>query len=211
MVEDGRCRLCHRFSETVEHLLAGCSKLAGSEYLSRHNRVLLILAIVWAKKFELVDKETIWYQQKWSRGTTLENAKAKLVWDFEFHLRKTTTARRPDLVLEDKEKKMIFICDMACPQTPNVQTKREEKLTKYRQLAYEMRERRPGYKVYVIPVVIGALGGGIKALKVDLKKLFNDNELDETVALMQRTVLMDSESLIRRVISGLIQPEDDNI
>ena len=211
LIEDGRCRLCHQFSETVEHLLAGCSKLAGSEYLSRHNRVLLMLAIVWAKKFELVDRETIWYQQKWSRGTTLENAKAKLVWDFEFHLRKTTTERRPDLVLEDKEEKMIFICDMACPQTPNVQTKREEKLTKYRQLAYEMRERRPGFKVYVVPVVIGALGGGIKALKADLKKLFNDNELDETVALMQRTVLMDSESLIRRVISGLIQPEDDNI
>jgi len=32
----------------------------------------------------------------------LENGQAKLVWDFEFKLRKTTTARRSDLAIEDK-------------------------------------------------------------------------------------------------------------
>ena len=39
-----------------------------------------------------------------------------------------------------------------------------------------MRERRPGYEIYVVPVVVAALGGGIKALKVDLKKIFNNNK-----------------------------------
>ena len=34
----------------------------------------------------------------------LVNKRGKLVWDFEFHLRKTTKARRPDLTLEDKAK-----------------------------------------------------------------------------------------------------------
>ena len=48
-------------------------------------------------------------------------------------------------------------------------------MTKYRQLAFETRERRPGYKIYVATVVVGALGGGTKALKVDLKKIFNNN------------------------------------
>ena len=73
-------------------------------------------------------------------GTVLENDKAKLVWNFEFHLRKTTTTRRPDLILEQKEMKQIWICGMACPQQQNLETKRTEKLTKYRQLAFEMRE-----------------------------------------------------------------------
>ena len=139
----------------------------------------------------------------------LENNKAKLVWDFEFHLRKTTTAGRPDLILELEIDKKIWICNLACPQQENIGAKRAEKTTKYRQTAFETREQRPGYEVYVVPVVVGALGGGIKALRFDLKKRFENNELlDEIIAMMQRTVLMDSESIIRRVIYGLIQGED---
>ena len=73
----------------------------------------------------------------------LENDKAKLVWDFEFHLRKTTTARRPNLILELKTDKKIWICDMAYPQQKNIGAKRAEKATKYRQIAFETREQRP--------------------------------------------------------------------
>ena len=83
-------------------------------------------------------------------------------------------------------------------------------MTKYRQLAFQTRERRPRYDVYVLPVIIGALGGGIKTLRKDLKKVFHNNELlDEVVATMQKTVLMDSESIIHRVMSGLIQGEEN--
>ena len=137
-------------------------------------------------------QEAIWYEQRWDRGTVLENDKAKLVWYIKFHLRKTTTARRPNLILELKADKKVWICVMACSQQNNVGAKRTEKLTKYRQLAFEMRGRRPGYKIYVVPVVVRALGGGIKALKVDLKKIFENNELlDEVIAMMQKTVLME--------------------
>ena len=100
----------------------------------------------------------------------LENDKAKQMLDFEFHLRKTTTTRRPDLILEHKIDKKIWICDMACPRQNNIGAKMAEKTTKYRQIAFETRERRPGYEVYVIPIVVGALGGGIKALRFDLKR-----------------------------------------
>ena len=63
----------------------------------------------------------------------------------------------------------------------------------------------------MVPVVVGSLGDGIKALKVDLEEIFNNNDLlDEAVAMMQKTVLMDSESIVQRVMSGLIQGEDNN-
>ena len=65
---------------------------------------------------------------------------------------------------------------MACTQQKSIGAKRTKKLTKFRQLAFETRERRPGYEIYVVPVVVAALGGGIKALKVDLKKIFNNNK-----------------------------------
>ena len=97
---------------------------------------------------------------------------------------------------------------MACPQKNNIGAKRAEKMTKYRQIAFKTRERRPGYKVYIVPVVAGALGGGIKVLRFDLKKIFGNNELlQEIIAMIQKTILMDSESIIQRVISGLIQGE----
>ena len=71
LTDNGRCRICTQHSETVEHLVAGCTKLTNSEYLTRHNRVLMILAVAWAKQQELVGQEAIWYEQRWDRGTVL--------------------------------------------------------------------------------------------------------------------------------------------
>ena len=82
LAEYSKCRLCGQQRETVELLLAGCKVLANSEYLTRHNRALIILAISWANEFNLVEKDMKWYKQKWCRGYVLENDHAKLVWDF---------------------------------------------------------------------------------------------------------------------------------
>ena len=212
LMEDGRCRVCFQHSETVKHLVAGCQNLANSEYVSRHNRALMILTVAWAKEHGLIAQDVVWYEQRWDRGTVFENERAKLMWDFEFHLRKTTTSRRSDLILETKEDRKILICDMACPQQQNIDTKRMEKLMKYRQLAFETRERCPGYVIKVVPVIIDALGGGTKMLKTELKTVFNDQELVHKIAGgMQRMVLMDSESIVRRGISGLIQGDEADV
>ena len=64
--------------------------------------------------------------------------------DFEFNLQNTSTSRRPDKILEGKEKKKIWFCDMRRPHNNSVETERNEKSSKYRKLAYELRERRTG-------------------------------------------------------------------
>ena len=158
------CRLCGSFRETFHHLLAGCQMLAGKEYLQRHNKALMVLAVAWAKKYEIIDENIVWYKEKWEKGKLFENMKGKLVRDFEYKLRQSSSARRPDLTLEDKETKRIWICDMVCPQENNIEAKVKEKLDKYQQLAFETRENRVVYKVEVIPLVIGCLGGGIRKL-----------------------------------------------
>ena len=100
---------------------------------------------------------------------------------------------------------------MACPQQQNLETKRTEKLTKYRQLAFEMRERRPGYEIKILPVIMGALGGGVKKVLNDLSNLVKKRELViRTAAEMQKTILLDSEAIIRKVLSGLIQSDLEN-
>ena len=132
------------------------------------------------------------------------------MWDFEFHLKETTTARRPDLILEMETDKKICICDMACSQQNNIGAKSTEKLKKYGQLVFKAREQRLGCKIHVVLAIVGALDSDIKAPKVDLKKIFNNNKLlDEVVAMMQKTVLMDSESIIRRFMSVLIQEDNE--
>ena len=47
----------------------------------------------------------------------------------------------PGLMLEKKQTKIIWICDITCPQENNIVKKILEKSTNYRQLAFEIRER----------------------------------------------------------------------
>ena len=51
---------------------------------------------------------------------------------------------------------------MVCLMQQNMDKKRRDKLTQYRQLAFEARERRSGYTVTIVPLTTGALGGGMK-------------------------------------------------
>ena len=90
-------------------------------------------------------------------------------------MRTNCTVKRPALTLEDTENKVVIVIDMTCPNEMNKEEKRTEKIRKYQQLCYEIREGREGYIVKMILSVIGCLGGGMKQLKSDLKELF-DNE-----------------------------------
>ena len=42
-------------------------------------------------------------------------------------MRKESTARRPDVTIESKERKVIHLVDMACPNRKNVLEKNKEK------------------------------------------------------------------------------------
>ena len=99
---------------------------------------------------------------------------------------------------------------MACPQQRNIEAKRLEKLTKQRQLTYKSREKYPKYEIMVVPMVIGALGGGIRQIMVDMGKSFENKDLlKRTICEMEKTVLMDSETTSRKVLSGLVQEMDE--
>ena len=45
LADDRKGRVCYEQLEMVEHLAAGCKVLANDEYLARHERALMILAI----------------------------------------------------------------------------------------------------------------------------------------------------------------------
>ena len=88
-----------------------------------------------------MERDQAWYKVKWEQGAVLENEHVNISWDFEYNMRKESTARRPDVTIEYKERKVIHLVDMALLSQKNVLEKNKEKRQKYQQLAFEVRER----------------------------------------------------------------------
>ena len=59
----------------------------------------MIMAVAWAKEYELADGDMVC-----NKNGGNEEQWGKPVWDFEFHLRKTTMTRRPDLPSGTKQR-----------------------------------------------------------------------------------------------------------
>ena len=74
-------------------------------------------------------------------------------------------------MLGEKQTRIIWIRDMACQQENNTEKKRFEKRTNYRQFAFQIRERRPGFNVKVVLLVINAFSGGIKEILKELENV----------------------------------------
>ena len=76
-------------------------------------------------------------------------------------------------------------------------------------MAFEIRERRKEYKVVVVPIIIGCLGGGVDKTIRGVRQIFENDVLAKQIpGTMQNTVLMDSETTLRKIFSGLIQLEE---
>ena len=87
----------------------------------------------------------------------------------------------------------------------NNNNNRIEKLRKYQQLAFKFRERREQYRVTVVPLVIGCLGGGIKQQTKGIKVLFKPEDVNSILSEMQKVVLWESETILRKATPGLMQ------
>ena len=97
---------------------------------------------------------------------------------------------------------------MACPSENNVDVKHAEKLQKYQQLAFVIRERQPGYNVMIIQIVSGCFGEGMRRVTNQIGRLISDKKKTRAISnKMVKTVLFESESITRKVLLGLIQKE----
>ena len=59
-----------------------------------------------------------------------------------------------------------------------------------------------------MPLVINVFGGAVKDILKELENMFEKDDLYERiVAEMQKTIFLDSETIIRKVLSGLMQSD----
>ena len=89
--------------------------------------------------------------------SVVENDKCKILWDFTIQTDHYITARRPDIVVVDKDKKTCQLIYVACPGDKRVKEKDDKKVVKDQDLARELRKIW-NKEVKVIPIVIGKLG-----------------------------------------------------
>ena len=114
----------------------------------------------------------------------------------------------PDITEEGRIGKRTSLEDMACPQEQNIEEKHWKKLNKDQLLAFETKGKRPEFHVEVIPMVIGRLGGGINKLQPQIDKLIrHEKEAKWVVRNMQKIVLMESQTLLRKVASKVVQED----
>ena len=124
---DVQCRLCGKAQESVAHILAGCSALAQSKYLHRHNCVLKILFFEMLHDLELVDTVPPWYSPIEPKPV-YESADAQAFWDVPLYADDVVVrAKRIDARVVDHKRKNVTILEMSCPWVDNRAAKDQDK------------------------------------------------------------------------------------
>ena len=175
----------NRKQKSVNHLTSECSKLVQHEYKRRHDKVTLYMHWQLCGKAELERTD----------GT---NTPERVVENESFNVQsdRLAEARRPDIVLVDKQVLEAKINDIAIPGDARVKDKELEKIQKYQLLREEIRKLWKPKKVTVQPVVVGALGAVSDMFDKHMEKLGISIRLE----VIQKTVLLGTARLLRTVL-----------
>ena len=129
-------------------------------------------------------------------ASVLENDTHKLLWDFYIQTDHLISARRPNLIITNNNKKRTCkIADFAVPADHRLKLKECEKKDKYLDLVRELKKLW-NMKVTIIPIVIGAFGTVTKGLLKGLEDL----EVGGRVEIIQTTTLLGTARILRRVL-----------
>ena len=149
--QNSKCRLRDDLDETINHIICEYSKLAQKEYKTRHDWVGKVIYRQMCKKFKF-DHVNKWY--KHIPATVLENDTHKLLWAFGTQTDHLISARRPDVIIINKEKRIW---------NHRIKLKECEKKNKYLDLVKELKKLR-NMRVIIVSIVIDAFGTTTKGL-----------------------------------------------
>ena len=141
------CRLCGETTETVRHIVSGCKKLVQREYRKRHDKVALRVHWEMCRKYG-IECTNKWYDHQ--PLSTAENGEVRITWDMTIFTDKVLKHNRPDTTLMHKDTQKWTLIDIAVPADQNIIQTEEEKIEKYKELAFEIRRIHGASKVTVI-------------------------------------------------------------
>ena len=184
--------MCKSANETVTHILAACPKLAQTEYLKRHNAVAAVIHKNICDEYGIETAKQTWLHHP---EAVTETEEVKILWDFEIRTDRVIPARRPDIVVLDKEERKLTIIDVAVPSDANIKDKETEKITKYQDLKIEL-QRMWNIKARVVPVVVGVLG----ATSPGIEKHLDNIPGKQDVRPLLKSALLGSAHILRKVL-----------
>ena len=190
--QNTKYRLCSDRVETINHIISECSKLAQKVYKARHDWVGNVIHWEMCKKFKF-EHASKWYMQ--NAPSVLENITHKPQWDFNIQTDHLIPARRPDLIIINKKKRICKIVDSAVPADHRINLKECEKKDSYLDLARELKKLW-NMKVTIVPIMTGAFGTITKRLL----KGMEDLEVGRRVETIQMTALIRTARILRRVL-----------
>ena len=132
-LESPFCRLCGEKGESVTRIVCECEKLAQREYKQRHDNVAKVVHWKLCEKNHL-EKKDKWYEH--APDSVSENEEVKLLWGVNIQCDHVTEARRPDIVVVNKQEKKCTIIDIAVPANKRIGEK--ENVEKYQDLKREI-------------------------------------------------------------------------
>ena len=145
--QNSKCMLCNDRDETINHIISECSKLAQKECKARRDWIGKVIHWEMCRKFQF-DHSNKWYMH--NPAPALENDSHKLLWDFNIQTDHLIPAKRTDLIIINKKKRICKIVDFAV-----LNLYESEKV--YLDLARELKKLW-NMKVRIVLIVIGALG-----------------------------------------------------
>lgn len=191
-----KCRMCGLAEETIHHLTAGCSAIAQTRYLERHNNMGKVVHQLVCINKNLLNNFTPHY--KYSPQSVLENETTKMYWDVTIIADRGLEHNRPDMVIWNKVEKSAILVDFAVPSDHNLSKTYAEKYEKYQILAQEIKSIWQLKRVTIMPLVISVNGLVHKRTVQHIEEL---NLPGNTIMWMQRAAILGTVGIVRRIIS----------
>ena len=180
----------------MAHVIAGCSALAQSKYLERHNAALKVLYFELLRDLKLVDEVPPWYS-KIQPKPLYESQDVQAFWDIPVYAEHNEVrANRVDARIVNHRERTVSTIEMSCPWVENRGKKDEEKTLKYGPLRWELKAQYKGYKINQYNVIIDVLGGWSVDMERSLRVLLG-SRCREILRLMQRSVISSTLHITR--------------
>ena len=201
---DPQCRVCRNGVETIGHILSICEAHTWFLIKERHDRVVYQMVLALARSQSLAVPDSWgWRPQGWQGVGVLEGDKAKLVVDVSMPTERDLTARRPDIIVYLKERNQVVILEVAVAWETLLEEREKEKSNKYRELAADLATQHPGWRVDILPIVVGSLGT-LRSFRSNIErlKLFSRKEILKLTRDVQFEVICFAVRLIRQHFSS---------
>ena len=136
-----------------------------------------------------------WYEEVPDQVRMSDDGNIEVWWDKKVITPTKFVTNRPDLVIIDRNNKKWWMVDFSVPYDPNVASKEQDKIDRYKDLAAEV-ARMHKVSVEVVPIIVGSLGVVTK----DLTRWLDRIGVGDVVGGLQTSALIGTAAILRKVL-----------